>query len=186
MKKYIFRFGIALFTFGIGVGLVSFCFFNFFSYNPLTENEINKNLVQVQQTNQNRAIIACGMDSFGESVSHTLSTLPDGTELNSTLITSLKSEKSARKRFIHEMKTATRIIEVSPYLDYWKRPLGEKAFVESGGKVIIIKYWKNPSYINKNGYYMKIVETLSLQHARTIDEEQESLERSVIINKLNP
>ncbi len=188
MKKYFFRFAIALLAFSIG--LASSRGIDFFLYKFLLGPEIKEDLVQVQQPKENQEIkfqgTACGTDSFGNSFTNSFFVLPDGTTLSSMLITRLKSEKSARKRFNHELKTATRIIEVVPYLDYWKRKLGEKAFVESGGKVIIIKYWKNPSSINENEHYMSIIENQSLQEARNTDEEAESFERSLIVNKLKP
>jgi hypothetical protein len=196
MKKYLSRFGIALLTFGIGVILVSSWFINFFLYKPLGIDEAKIASIQLQKNKENKenqtlsfqqtGSIACGWDSFKNQASWTSYTASDGMQIYSELIYDLKSEKSARKRFNQEIKKAAKILEISPYLDYWKRQMGEKAIVESDGKFSMIKYFKVSSEYSGETFSVTVLESSSLKHLTIFDEQRESLARSFIVNKLKP
>ena len=190
MKKYFFRFGIALLTFGIGNSLLSPLPINLFLYKPFAEDKIKKDSVeQILQAELSRSLTfeqTHGMSCGNHPSSKLIYKASDGAEILSTSIHNLKSEKQARKKFQQYIKNASKIIEVSPYLDYWKRKLGEKAVIESGGKVLIIKYYPKDSPSLKENFYITILETPTLRHVLAFEEQEESFYRSLIINKLKP
>ncbi|MGI8543968.1 MAG: hypothetical protein ACR2MD_10920 [Aridibacter sp.] len=200
MKKYIFYVLTALLAFGIGINLTSFNFSDLFTYKPFkktkvkpylldkSNKKINKpNLINTQKikdeeeqlTFSSTGVIACGINSHKQSASFRTYKASDGKILNSTLVTSLKSEKHARKRFRIELKKAENIIEIKPIFDNQKRKVGEKAIFDSEGKVYIVEYFPSYSDYNDN-YYMDILITPSLRHARFFEKEQNSYKNLVL------
>lgn len=188
MKKYLLRLGLAAITFSIGACAASTWLIDFF-YNPVESDEIREILFPYKKPQRNfppkedqsftfthTGGIACGFDFFGNRTSQTSYTASDGTVISSTSIY-LKSEKSALKRFQQFQKKAEKIIETAPYLDYWKRKIGEKVIIENEGEV---------SLITLSGSSLTILTSNSLIHVKTFNEQQESLERSLVINKLKP
>jgi len=190
-KKNIFYFSVAATTFIIGIIFFGLWLNNFFLPKTLEANETNKNLIQVEQIkdskelplDSNPGVIACGRDSFGNPASFSSYTTSDGTAVNSTLVHGLKSEKKARKRLRQAIKNAVKIIELSPYVDYWQRKIGEKAIAQFNDRFVLVKYKKEVSKYSED-FQVSIIETSTLQQAIDIDKEQESFANSLIVNKL--
>lgn len=197
MKKYVLYFLVVFLSFGIGTSLVSFSLSNLFTYKPfkndksfennvtkiqLIKYQINKakkvSLTQLQENKEKQKLtfsftgaIACGLDAYNEKATFRNLKASDGKIIQITLITSFQSEIDAQKRFKLELRKAENIIEVKPILDNQKRKTGEKVIFESDGKVYIVKYYDGLSDYNEN-YYMDIVETPSLRHARAFTNTQ--------------
>jgi len=192
MKKNLFYFSVAATTFVIGIIFFGLWLNNFFLPKSPEPNETNKNLIQVEQIKEtkqlsidsNPGVIACGRDSFGNAASFSSYTTSDGTTVKSTLVYGLKSEEKARKRLRQEIKNAVKIIELSPYLNYWQRKIGEKAIAKFNDRFVLVKYQKEVSEYSE-GFQVSIIETSTLQQAIDIDKEQESFANSLIVNKLN-
>ncbi len=192
MKKNIFYFSVAATTFVIGIIFFGLWLNSFFLPKLPEINETNKNFIQVEQIKGskqlsidfNRGVIACGRDAFGNAASFSSYTTSGGTTVNSTLVYGLKSEKKARKRLRQEVKNAVKVIELSPYLDYWQRKIGEKAIAQFNDRFVLVKYKKETSEYSED-FQVSIIETSTLQQAIDIDKEQESFANSLIVNKLN-
>ena len=192
MKKNIFYFLVATTTFVIGIIFFGLWLNNFFLPKLPETDETNKKLIQVEQIkdskqlsiDSNPSIIACGRDSFGNAASFSSYTTSDGTTVKSTLVYGLKSEEKARKRLRQEIKNAVKIIELSPYLNYWKRKIGEKAIAKFNDRFVLVKYHKEVSEY-REGFQVSIIETSTLQQAIDIDKEQEYFANNLIVNKLN-
>jgi hypothetical protein len=162
-------------------------------YKPLANNEERKDLIEVKQTEENPEltfestgiIIHAMWNGRDELPPHlTFYKASDGTEVRSES-KDFKTEKSARKRFEQIMKEADKIIELSPCIDYWNKQIGEKAFVESGGKVFILKYtkvWQE----NKEIFEMTIDKTPSFRHAAAFEKLDECSKRGLVSNQLKP
>jgi hypothetical protein len=193
MKKYFLHFGIVLLTFALGVGVATFLNLDHF-YPPLSDNAIKNDSVEIKHTEDNQEItfkngpiidiVWNGRSELPPSVN--IYEASDGAIIRSST-SKLKTEKSADRMFQQELKNATKIIDLSPYLDNWNRKTGEKAIVESKGKVCIIELYK-VSENNLENFYLTIIETPSLQHARDFEkfeEQGKSFARSMIVNGLN-
>jgi hypothetical protein len=185
MRKIFIRFSVAIVTFVSGVVLTGVFGSVSFSVASLEPVEINDVTVQLNETKQaltfkSKCGIACGND-----VTYTCFEAHDGAIIGSTLIYGMRSETSVFKRFQREIRKADRIIENGPYLDYWKRKLGERAIIEKNSNFLIIKYSKNSSKYD-NSYHMLIREAPSRQHAIEFDDQEESLSRSFYVNRLKP
>ena len=192
MSKNIFYFSVAATTFIIGIIFCGLWLNDLFLPRSPEPNETNKNLIQVEQIketkqlskNSNPGVIACGRDPFGNAASFSSYTTSDGTTVKSTLVYGLKSEEKARKRLRQEIKNAVKIIELSPYLNYWQRKIGEKAIAKFNDRFVLVKYQKEASEYGES-FQVSIIETSTLQQAVEIDKERESFANSLLINKLN-
>lgn len=192
MKKYFLRFAIAFLTFAVGIGFAASWFSDFFFYKPLANTEAREDSIKAKQTEGNQeltfesiGIIDIVWTGRGEPPPYlTIYKASDKTEVRSES-RDFKTEKSARKRFNQEIDKADKIIELSPCINYWNRQIGEKAFVESGKKVFILKYTKVWAE-KKESYKMTIDKTPSLRHAVAFEKWDECSKRGLVLNQLKP
>lgn len=190
MKKHIFYFSVAAAAFTVGIIFSGFWLINSFLLKSIDSGEMDKNSIKVERIESNEqpleisrpSVTACGKDNFGNAASFSSYTTSDGTSVRSTLVYGLKSEKAARKRLRQEIKSAAKIIELSPNLDYWQKKIGEKAIAQFKNKFVLVKYNKESSKYSE-GFQVSIIETSTLQQAIDIDKEQISFANSVFVNK---
>lgn len=186
MRKYFQRFAILILTFLIGVGITSYFYSTLYEALP----DSNEPALQLQGEEKHKVQKLTFQSGPIIDPAYPVQWWPtdfiasDGEGI-SCRSRNVKSEKSALTIFEREIKNTGKVLEIFPYLDYWNKKVGEKAFVESGGKVYIIEYYEI-WWETEESYDLEVIETPSLRHALAFEDWKESSERGLVTRQLKP
>src|SRR5687768_1110900 len=176
-------FAIACFTFGIGCS--NFEFFEVFQGPIPPSHELPVSLSHIrfgdELTFQDYGGIADGRDENGNYATFTSSQASDGLIINSTLIYRIPSKRQLLKIFNKRIANADSIISREPYRNYWKREIGQTAFVREGENFSLLKF-----VYCKSDCSMIVLESSSLKHILEFDRQAQARLTSEYVNQLRP